>query len=247
MHTLLDLVAQARERDGVLVTAGDRAAPFTYRDFCTNVWKMGNVLSHYGVRAGARVALAVGPTAPAASADAGWLGSSPTPIQTLLATTLDGAVVDPDPVAAVDATVLVAPTGWIDRYELGPGTKPIGYGEPPDDPRIAHLEEEAWSENPTAPPESVSAGTDALATGALHSHGDLLAASRRVVAEHDLREADTVAIDAPLSHAGTLVAGVIAPMRVGAKIALVPESATVTVAPTDAGATPTITPDDASP
>jgi acyl-CoA synthetase (AMP-forming)/AMP-acid ligase II len=246
MQTLLDLIAQAREREGVLVTAGDRAAPFTYRDFCTNVWKMGNVLSHYGVRADARVAVAVGPTAPASGDEPGWLGSSPTPIQALLAAAIDGAVVDPDPVGAVDATVLLAPTAWISEYQCGPGTKPIGYGETPEDARVAHLEGEAWSENPTAPPETVSPQTDALATRALHSHGNLLAASRRVVAEYDLTADDTVAIAAPLSHAGTLVGGVLAPMRVGAQIALAGDDATVRVAKTE-GERPTITPDAASP
>ena len=51
-------------------------------------------------------------------------------------------------------------------------------------------------------------------------HGDLLAASRRVVADYDLDADDEVVIDAPIAAPGALVAGVLAPMRVGATVLL---------------------------
>jgi len=248
MQTIGDLVADARGRDAPLFRPAERSAPFTYEEFCTNVWKVGNFLSHYGVREGARVAIVAGPSEPDPDDEPGWIDESPQALQAFLGAAIDGAVVDLDPVGVVDATVLVAPADWIREYEWGPGLKPIAYGGPPDDPRIAHFEGESWSENPTRPPGQFGPGDSVLAADELYSHGDLLAASRRVVADYDLSWDDRVALRAPVRDPGTLVAGLLAPMSVGASVLVGDgETGTVAVADGDAPEERVISPADASP
>jgi len=223
MQVLGDLVADARQRDGPLFESNERAAPYSYADFAVNVWKTGNLLRHYGVREGARVAVVVGPKAPTDEDRPGWLAGTPDSVVAVLAAMVDGAVVDPDPPGAVDAKVLIAPDAWMDEYERGPGTKAIAYGGPPEDPTVAHLEREAWSENPLEPPAEVEPGDPALAADRTYSHGDLLAASREVVEEYELTADDEFVLRAPLTDPGTIVAGVIAPMQVGATVLLGPD------------------------
>jgi hypothetical protein len=78
-----------------------------------------------------------------------------------------------------------------------------------------------WSENPTNPPDAVEPTDTALATAdEQFSHGELLDACEGVVEDWDLDETDEVAIRAPLSDPGTVVAGVLAPIRVGATVLL---------------------------
>jgi len=249
MQALGDLVAAAREREGVLFTAPDRTAPYSYHDFATNAWKAGNLLRHYGVRTGTRVAVVAGPKEPTEGDEPGRLRDGPDALLAFLGATLDGAVVDPDPPGAVDATALVAPAGWLDRYELGPGTKALAYGGPVEDPTVAGFERELWSENPLAPPGAVGPTDDALATDAVYSHGDLLAASEWVVTQWELDEDTAVALRAPVTSAGAIVAGLLAPMRAGATVRLSgDEPADVAVAADeDVPEKRVITPEDASP
>lgn len=218
MQVLGDLVAAGRERTGVLFTAPERNAPYSYRDFCTNVWKGGNLLRHYGVRHGMGVSIVVGPKNPTADDEIGVLRDGPDGLLAVLAATLDGAVVDLDPPGAVDSKALVAPANWLDRYELGPGTKALAYGGPSDDPTVAQFERELWSENPLAPPAEVGPDDDALAGDRRYTHGELLAESRRLVDDYDIDEETTVALRAPVTTAGAFTAGLLAPMRVGATV-----------------------------
>ncbi|MBX0321738.1 hypothetical protein EGH21_01710 [Halomicroarcula sp. F13] len=220
MQVLGDLVADGRGREGPLFTAPERTAPYSYRDFCTNVWKGGNLMRHYGVRHGTRVAVVAGPKDPVDGDEPGYLGDAPDPLLAVLAATLDGAIVDVDPPSAVDATALVAPAAWLDRYELGPGTKALAYGGPSDDPTVAQFERELWSENPLQPPGDVAPDDPALAGTETYTHGDLLAASERVVADYDLDGDTEVALRAPVTTAGAIVAGLLAPMRAGATVLL---------------------------
>jgi len=234
MQALGDLVADARERDGALFESSERAAPYSYSDFAINAWKTGNLLRHYGVRSGARAAVVAGPKAPTADDDPGWLDASPAPLVAFFAGALDGAVVDMDPPAAVDATVLIAPDDWLSEYQRGPGTKALAYGGPPEDPTVAHLEREAWSENPLEPPATVTPDAPVLAADRTYTHGDLLAASRRVVDDHDLSDDDAIVVRAPVTEPGTLVGGLLAPMRAGATVLLGPDqTGTVAVGPAD--------------
>ena len=250
MQTIGDLVADARERDGVLFRPAARPTLFSYADVCTTAWKVGNLLRHYGVRRGARVAVVAGPKDPSDGDEPGRIGESPDALLAFLGAACDGAVVDLDPPRAVESKVLIAPDAWLDDYRPGPGTKPIAYGGPPSDPRVAHLEREAWSENPLRPPGEFAPGDPVLAADETYAHGDLLAASRRVVAEYDLTDGDEVALRAPVTEPGTIVAGLLAPMRVGATVLLGDgETGTVAVAP-DTGGVPeerVVRPVDASP
>ncbi|MFC6862200.1 hypothetical protein ACFQGE_01850 [Halomicroarcula sp. GCM10025817] len=241
MHTLQDLVAAGREREGVLFTAPERSTPFSYRDFCTNVWKAGNLLRHYGVRHGMRVAVVAGPKNPTDTDEPGYLRDSPDALLAFLAATLDGAVVDMDPPGAVDTKALVAPANWLDRYELAPGTKALAYGGPSDDPTVAQFERELWSENPLQPPGEVGPDDDALAGDRTYTHGDLLTAAERIVADHGIDGETTVALRAPVTTAGGLVAGLLAPMHEGATVLLGGDGpADLAVAPDDDVPEPTV-------
>lgn len=245
MQVLGDLVADAREREGTLCDSSERTTAYSYSDVAITAWKTGNLLRHYGVRSGARVAVSAGPKAPTAEDEPGWLGGTPDPVVAFLAAALDGAIVDLDPPGAVDAKVMIAPNDWLADYELGPGTKALAYGGPPEDPTVAHLEREAWSENPLEPPAEVSPEDPVLAADETYTHGDLLAASRRVVEEQELTESDEVVLRASITEPGALVAGVLAPMRVGATILLGDgQSGTVAVAGDDSAPERVIDPDD---
>ena len=219
MQTLSDLVAEARTRDGVLFTTPERSAPYSYRDFCTNVWKGGNLLRHYGVREGMTVAVVVGPKDPTETDIPGHLRDCPDGLLATLAAALDGAVADLTPGTAVDATALVAPAAWLDRYDLAPGTKALAYGGPSEDPTVAGFERELWSENPLQPPGDVGPDDPALADGdSTYTHAELLAASERVVDDYGIDAETTVAFRAPVTSAGAVVAGLLAPLRAGATV-----------------------------
>ena len=237
MDLLADLVAAGREREGVLFTAPERSAPYSYRDFCTNVWKGGNLIRHYGVREGTRVAVVVGPKNPTDEDEPGYLRDAPDALLAILAATLDGAVAELDPGSEVDATALVAPAAWLDRYDLAPGTKALAYGGPSDDPTVAGFERELWSENPLQPPGEVGPDDPAVADAdGTYTHGELLAASERVLEEQTIDEETTVALRAPVTTVGALVAGVLAPMRAGATVTFGPGvTGDLTVATEDSG------------
>jgi hypothetical protein len=237
MELLSELVAAGREREGVVFTTPERSAPYSYRDFCTNVWKGGNLMRHYGVREGTRVAVVVGPKNPTDRDEPGYLRDAPDALLAILAATLDGAVAQLDPPSEVDATALVAPAAWLDRYELAPGTKALAYGGPSDDPTVAGFERELWSENPLQPPGERAPEDDAVADAdGTYTHGELLAASERVVGEYDIDEETTVALRAPVTTVGALVGGVLAPMRAGATVTFGPDvTGDVAVATEDSG------------
>ena len=222
MQTIADLVAEARERDATLFASVDDSVDHSYEAVCTTAWKAGNLLRHYGVRPGDSVAVVVGPADPTEQDETGRLGDSPTPILAILGGMLAGASVTLDPVAAVEAKALVAPTAWLDDYTPGPGTKPIGYGGEVTEPTVAQFEREAWSENPVEPPVELDPTTTAIGGTEQYTHGDLLAEARRLVAETGLEAGDRLALAAPFTP-GSLVAGVLAPLSVGATIVIVPD------------------------
>jgi hypothetical protein len=223
METVADLVAAGRDRDGVVLSVPGRTTDYRYDDFCTSVWKSGNLLRHYGLRAGAAATVAVGPKEP----DTGpgeTLGrfDSADPLLGVLGAAQLGATVDldPSPGAAVEGRVFVLPAAWVDGYEAAPGTSVVAYGGPPEESGVVHFERERWSENPMQPPDPPAASDDLLAG---YTHGDLVGAAGRVVEEHGLGEGDRVALAAPLAGsgapaAGALAAGVLAPMRAGAAV-----------------------------
>jgi hypothetical protein len=114
---------------------------------------------------------------------------------------------------------LVGPTAWLDAYDCGPQCTALGYGDSPADPSIVHFEKQLWSENPIEPPDRVAPEDVALLTAdAEYTHRDLLDAATAVVEEYALTSDDSVAVRTPLSWLGTVVAGVLAPLSVGAAI-----------------------------
>lgn len=230
METVPELLAETREREGDAFRAPERAAPVSTAEAVASAWQMGNLVRHYGVRPGERVAVVAGPTTPNQTADPGQVGAGPVAVLSVLGALVAGGVLDLDPPRAVDATVLVAPAAWLDRYEPGPGTTALAYGSEPEPADVVHLEREAWSENSTPPPATLHPTTDAVADDRVYAHGDLLALARGVALEETLEAADGVALAAPLTGVRTLIAGVLAPLVAGVPIALGDPDATVAVA-----------------
>jgi hypothetical protein len=216
METFVDLVADARDRSGNLLSVPGRTTDYSYADFCTDVWKAGNLFRHYGVRGGADCAVAVGPKE--GDGEAGYADAAD-PLLAILGGAVLGARVDPDPRVGepVSARALVLPAAWVGRYEAEPGCSVIAYGGPPEAPSVVHFEQERWSENPTQPPGRVEAGTELLGG---HTQAELLDAAERVASERGIAAGDRVVVRAPLTTPGTLVAGLVAPMTVGATTVL---------------------------
>jgi len=220
METLADLVSAGRDRAGTALTAPGRATDYSYREFATDAWKSGNLLRHYGVRPGSTVAVVVGPKDPGDGDTPGRLGDGADPLLAFLGGALTGATVDLSPESPVEASALVAPDAWQDRYEVPPGCTRLAYGGPPEAPAVAHFERERWSENPTEPPETVSPGDPALRSAEVTTHGELLTAGREVVDRWRLSEGEVVVLDAPLGTVEAVVAGIVAPLSVGATVSV---------------------------
>ncbi len=219
MDTLVEVLAQVRGREGAAFEAPGRRTPTSHGEFATSAWKAGNLLRHYGVRPGSRVALAVGPKDPESGAETGRLGPAPDPLFGLLGGAAAGATVDLTPDPPVETRALLAPDPWLDRYEVAPGCSVLAYGGPPDRPEVAHFERERWSENPTEPPATVGPADPVLRVdGSEYSHAGLLAAARDVVGGYGLEAGDSVVVDAPLTGAGAVVSGVVAPLVAGATV-----------------------------
>ena len=219
METLADLVAAGRDREGPVLDAPERNAPYTYGEFSTNCWKAGNLLRHYGVRGGARLGLVVGPKHPDEDDQVGWLGTAADPLLALLGGACLGATVVLSPPEPVDARAFVCPDAWLDRYDVSPGCSRVAYGGPPEETGVAHFERELWSENPIEPPDPVAAEDVVLdIDGETTTQGELLAAGESVADEYDLASGDRIALDAPLATPGAIAAGVVAPLSVGGTI-----------------------------
>jgi hypothetical protein len=219
METVAALVAAGRDREGPVLDAPGRNAPYTYGEFSTNCWKAGNLLRHYGARGGARLGLVVGPKHPDEADEPGWLGTAADPLVALLGGACLGATVVLSPPEPIEARAFVCPDAWMDRYDIAPGCSKLAYGGPPEDADVAHFERELWSENPIEPPDPVGPDDTLLdIDGETTTQGDLLTAGESVAVEHDLAGGDRVAVDAPLSSAGAIAAAVVAPLSVGATI-----------------------------
>jgi hypothetical protein len=218
MDVIGDLVARERRTDDIAVRTDSRAGSYSYEKFCTNTWKTGNILRHYGVRGGATVGVDAGESL------------TPPPLLALFGASLLGATTRFGPDESPSAKALVVPAARADAYDPEPGTKTFVYGDVPDDPDVAHFEAEMWSENPTSPPDRVASTDTALATAdGAFTHERLLGAADRVVEEYDLDADDEVAVRATLAEPGTVVAGVLAPVLAGATV-LVDRESTGTVA-----------------
>jgi hypothetical protein len=230
METLKDLVAAGRERDGTALDVAGRPAPYSYDKFCTNAWKAGNLLGHYGVHSLGELAVVVGPKSgdgPVGTVDAAE------PLLALLGGTLLGATVDVRPASPVETRTIVTPAG-VTGYEIPPECTHLAYGGPPEEPSVIHFEREAWSENPIEPPEPVASDDGALrADGVTYTHESVLDGVTAVVEQFDLDSDDRVVLAADATEPGALVAGVLAPLSVGATVQIPATNASGTLATGD--------------
>lgn len=212
MDTVGALVERARDREGIAFHAPGRSTGYSFREFATSAWKAGNLLSHYGVRAGHGVTVITGPTQPGPDAEPGRVAETPEPLFAALGALCLGATLVFDPGEGSDAAALVAPAAWLDRYEVGPGTTRMAYGDPPEAADAVHVERERWSENPVEPPGAVSADAVAV-SGDGRTQADLLERAR----EAPMEAGDRVGLAAPLG-ARTVAPGLLAPLAAGATI-----------------------------
>jgi len=221
MNVIGDLVARERRSDDLAIRTDSRAGSYSYEKCCTNAWKTGNILRHYGVRGGATVAVDAGESL------------TPSPLLAFFGASLLGATTRFDPAETPEAKALVVSASRAEAYDPGPGTKTFVYGDVPDAPEFAHFEAEMWSENPTNPPDRVAPDDTALAAvDREFAHEQLLTAAERVVDEYDLGDDDEVAVRAPLADPGAVVAGVLAPVLAGGTV-LVDRESTGAVAVAD--------------
>jgi len=235
MRVLDDIVARDRRSDAVALRVDATGREYSYRDFCTTAWKTGHALSHLGVHAGSRVALAPDP--------------APQPLLTFFGAACLGARVTFDTTAEARA-VLVPATSEGD-VAARPGRKVVVYGDAPDDPGVTHWERTVWSENPVRPPGERSAdevvldsaeqrsagnrtgsddGEERRSSGnrtesddagaAAYTHREVLTAAEGVVDAASLDADVSVGLRAPLTDPRAVVAGVIAPLSVGGTVVL---------------------------
>jgi hypothetical protein len=217
-ETVGDIVAAGRQREGRVLDIESKAAPYTYRDLCTNVWKAGNLFTHYGVHVEGDLAVAIGPKATDSGRDeAGYLDSSE-PLLAVLGGTLVGGAVDLSLTEPVEESVLVAPAHW--AIDVAPGCTHLAYGGPPTDPNISHFERNVWSENPIEPPESVDPGETALQAGdgEAWTHADVLGVADRAITETDIGPESQIRLLGRLTDPSAVVAGIVVPMAAGATI-----------------------------
>jgi hypothetical protein len=227
METIADVVASLEDPERVALR---HSREHDARETRSRIYKTGNALRHRGVRVDAGVAVLDVP--------------EPQALHTFLGAALLGATVEFGPDEVVDARVLAGPTVELDAYDLPAGGQRVGWGEPPVDPSWMYFERDVWSENPAFPESDATAETELLG-GA--THGDVLDAAEDVAA--DLSGEDAVAVRAPLSHPGSVVAGVVAPLLAGAAVVLPPAGGEGTVAVADESVPEdrVISPDDARP
>ena len=226
--TLKAVVAAGRQREGTALDVRSRPVPYSYHDLCTNVWKAGNLLGHYGVHGIGELAVVVGPKDEESDApvthQTGRLDSAEA-LLAIFGGAIIGAVVDLTPVEPVDAPALVAPAHA--TIETAPGCSRLAYGGPPTDPAVSHFERELWSENPIEPPETVSPEDDALRTeGHTWTHEQLLSVAADVVEEYSLDATTRVVLESRITEPGGFVAGILAPLAVGATVVVPEEDST---------------------
>lgn len=198
-----DLVGRERHAERPALRVGERA--YSYREFCTSARRTGNFLAHHGVVEGRTVGVAE--------------ARRRVPLLAFLGTALLGGRVRFAPDREVEARAVVAPAEALPEYDLPPGGKRVGYGAAPADPSDVHFEAGVWSENPGFPDVSTDPDAPLLLTGgARFSHAALLEAARGVVDDAALDPDDEVALRAPLSDPGAVVAGVLAPLLAGATV-----------------------------
>jgi hypothetical protein len=202
MDSFADLVGRDRRSEAIACRVGADSHVYTYDRFCTTAWKTAHVLRRLGVHEESVVGVVPAP--------------DPKGLLAVLGAGLLGATAHLDPPREFDGRALVAPVRAVGDYALPPGGQRVGYGGDPEDPTVAHYEEQVWGENPVLPPEAP--GPEARATidddGETATQGDLLATANRIAEREAVGTGTTVALRTPLSNARAL-AGALAPLVVG--------------------------------
>jgi hypothetical protein len=241
MDVLGDLVGRERRSDDIALRRASRAGSYSYEKLCTSAWKAGNLLRHYGVRSGAEVAIAVSEGNPTPPVVTGFFGAP-----------LLGAPVRFVHGGDVDAKALLVPVERVAEFDPAPGCTVLAHGGDPESATLVHFEREVWSENPTAPPDSVD--PDAVAvlilpdgspsrdsggrtrdslekvtSGSMsdesYTHADLLGWATDVADDRGLTAASVRAVDGSLADPTVLVECLLAPLSVGATVVLESEVA----------------------
>jgi hypothetical protein len=198
MDSFADLVGRDRRSEAIACRVGADSGIYTYDRFCTTAWKTAHVLRRLGVHEESIVGVVPAP--------------DPKALLAVLGTGLLGATARLDPPREFDGRALIAPVPDVGDYALPPGGQRVGYGGDPENPTVAHYEEQVWGENPVLPPEAP--GGDARATidadGSV-TQGDLLAAARSVADGEGIDAGTTVALRSPLANARAL-AGALVPL-----------------------------------
>jgi hypothetical protein len=210
MDVLGDAIGRERRTSETALRAPAVGRSYDYRRFCTNAWKVGNLLRHHGVRGGATVAVADDPL--------------PEPVLTFYGAALLGAAVRFDS-TATNPKALVVPESEVENHDPEPGTKIVAYGARAEDPSVAYFERDVWSENPTQPPDRIAPSDPLVATGeGTYTHEEVLTAAERVVDAAGLEPGDEIAVRGSFADPGVVAAGLVAPILAGGAIVLGAES-----------------------
>lgn len=203
MESIGELATANRHGRSVALRTDGRV--YSQADLSSTVAQVTNFFSYLGVTGGGTVEIDPSTT--------------PENVISFLATARLGAVADFEPTG--DGDVIVVSKEREGEFESGDGTKLVVYGGEATEPQSYHWETSVWSER--AVPYTVRGTPDdpVLATEAAPlSHGTLIDAAEALVDEYDIDEDTTVALRTPLAEPGAVVAGIIAPLSVGATVAL---------------------------
>lgn len=200
MKTLPKLLEATGDSDTVAIgvpAAGEQV--YTYDRLRSTVYSTANLLSDAGISEGSRVAIAP-------------KKASETVVAFLGAASLGATVWFGGPARAnVDA--LLAPTEYVDKYQIPSDSLRVGYGSAPDDDSVVHFGKAVWKADETPPQAGVLPGTKLLTDGEnTYSHRELLDAAAEVVDARDIEEGTVVSVRAPLRDPRTIAAGIVAPL-----------------------------------
>ncbi len=201
MEVVGDLLARTRRSRAAALVTGT-GSERTYRDVITNAYKAANVLRYLGAREGSTVAIAPEPRYHTVLA---FLGGARL-----------GARIRFDPDAGLDAgdRVVLVDADRAATAEPRPGTNLAAFGGSPNRPGTTHWEAELWSENPGTPPSTIGPDDPLLVDGdRTVTHAELLAAASDVVTRFGLDDGSRVVVRTSFAAPGTIVAGVVAPLR----------------------------------
>ncbi|MFD1598904.1 AMP-binding protein [Halobellus rarus] len=207
-ETVGELVARDRRTSGVALRAENVDRTYSYHNFVTTTYKIGNVLRHLGVRRGTEVLVVPDPL--------------PEPVLTFYGAAQLGAVTRfSDTLASTDPRVVVAPADREAAVDLPPGHHLVVYGDPPTAATTTHWETEVWSENPAVHPTSVGGTDPLLAVGdRTHSHVDALSKVSGGEASERPEAGERVAVQGSFEDPDVVIDGLVEPIAAGATITL---------------------------